>query len=66
MALSLEPPAKEMVPPGCTQLNPQKTGLFVTEKQPTSIAIGRGEPVPGGSCIRAEVQRLFAALCYDT
>jgi hypothetical protein len=41
------PPAKELVPPGWSQGNPRQTALFVTEKQPNSIAIGLNEPVSG-------------------
>jgi hypothetical protein len=43
---TLTPPAKGLVPLGCGRREIQ-TGLFVTEKQPTSIAIGRSEPVSG-------------------
>jgi hypothetical protein len=31
-------PAKELVPPGWSQGNPQTSLLLVTEKQPTSIS----------------------------
>ncbi len=37
---------------------------FVTEEQPTSIAIGGSEPVPGRE-LHDEVQRLFTAHCFD-
>ena len=38
---------------------------FVIEKQPTSIAIGWSEPVPGPGVASAEVQRLFTAHCSN-
>jgi hypothetical protein len=39
-ALTLTPGNGTLVPSGCPQGNPGKVCLFVTEKQPTSIAIG--------------------------
>jgi hypothetical protein len=42
-----QPPATERALPGWSQEIPRKLGYFVTEKQPTSIAIGWSEPVCG-------------------
>jgi hypothetical protein len=46
-AFTLAPPAKELALPGCPQGTFLEHLLFVTEKRPTSIAIGWSEPVCG-------------------
>jgi len=43
-----------------------KLSQFVTEKQPTSIALGWSEPVPGRELHSAEVQRFRGALFRQT
>jgi hypothetical protein len=44
---SISPQQRELVPPGWSQRNSQKTEIFVTEKQATSIAITWSDPVSG-------------------
>jgi hypothetical protein len=56
-ALNAHPPAKELVPPGWSPGNPRKLA-FVTEKQPTLIAIGWERSSSQAGLAPAEAQRL--------
>jgi hypothetical protein len=46
-AVHTQTPSTELVPPCCPQWKFRENLLFVTEKQPTLIAIGWSEPVCG-------------------